>query len=111
MKFSYIRYIANNSLDTIIFDLEQVLGILNLRCLGYYRIKQGILQQNLRKYYRFKKADVLCKQCNKFINTLKKERKEETKEKYPSLHPSDERKYMTDREILEKYVDLEKNLV
>ena len=29
------------------------------------------------------------------------------KEKYPWLDPSDERKYMTDKEILEKYIDLE----
>ena len=51
----------------------------------------------------------MCDQFNKFINTLKKERQqEESKEKYPWLDPSDERKYMTDREILEKYIDLEK---
>ena len=30
-----------------------------------------------------------------------------TKEKYLWLDPSDERKYMTDREILEKYIDFE----
>ena len=46
---------------------------------------------------------------NEFINTLKKERQEETKEKYLWLDPSNERKYMTDREILEKYIDLEKS--
>ena len=51
----------------------------------------------------------MCKQFNKFINTLKKESQEETEEKYPWLDPSDERKYMTDREILEKYIDLEKS--
>ena len=61
-------------------------------------------------YYRFKKADTLCEQFNKFIHTLKKERQlEESKEKYPWLDPSDERKYMKDREILEKYIDLEKS--
>ena len=30
------------------------------------------------------------------------------KEKYPQLDPHDERKYISDREILEKYIDLEK---
>ena len=45
--------ITNNGLDTIIFGLEEVLGILDLRSLGYYQIKQGILQQNLSKHYRF----------------------------------------------------------
>ena len=101
--------ITNSGLDTIIFDLEEVLGILDLRSLGYYKIKQGILQQNVSKNYRFEKADILCKWFNKFINTLKKERKEETKEKYLWLDSSDERKYMADREILEKYIDLERS--
>ena len=71
--------------------------------MGYYKIKQDILQQNLSKYYRLEKADTLCKQFNTFINTLQKEIQEETKEKYLWLDPSDKRKYMTDREILEKY--------
>ena len=62
----------------VIFDPKEMLGVLDLRSLGYYKIKQGILQQNLSKYYRFKLADILCEQCNIFINTLKKERKEET---------------------------------
>ena len=41
---------------------------------------------------------------------MKKEREEEeAKENYPWLDPSDERKYMTDKEILEKYIDLGKS--
>ena len=79
-----------------------MLGILDLKSLSYYKLKQDILQQNLSKDYRFEKAD-LCKQFNKFINMLKKERQqEETKENYPWIDPSDERKYMMDRGILEK---------
>ena len=41
------------------------------------------------------------------INTIKKEQSLETGEKYPWLDNTDERKYMTDREILEKYINLE----
>ena len=63
----------------------------------------------IKQYYKFKSADTLYEQFNQFINTLKKERKGETKEKYPWLDPSDERKYMSDREIYEKYIDLEKS--
>ena len=85
-----------------------MLGIVDLRLLGYHKIKQGILQQNLSKYYRFDRADTLCEYFNKFINTLKKEQKE-MEENYPLLDPSDERKYMTDQEILDKYIDLEKS--
>ena len=101
--------ITKKSSDTIIFDPKKMLGVIDLRSLGYYKIKQGTLQQNLSKYYRCKRADTLCEQLNKFTNTLKKERQqEESKENYPWLHPSDERKFMTDREILEKYKYLEK---
>ena len=67
--------ITNSSLDTVIFDLKEMLGVLDLISLDYYKIKQGILQQNLSKYYRFKSPDVLCDQFNKFINTLKKEKR------------------------------------
>ena len=67
--------VMNSGLETVIFDLKEMLGILDLRSMGYFKIKKGILQQNLSKYYRFKSADTLCKQFNRFINTLKKEKK------------------------------------
>ena len=69
-----------------------MLGIIDLRTLGYYKIKQGILQQNISKYYRFEKADTMYQHFNKYINTLKKKKQsEESKEKYPWLNPSNER--------------------
>ena len=77
--------------------------------MGYNKIKQGILQQNLSKYNNFESADTICEHFNKFIKTLMKERKEEMQEKYPCLDPSDERKYMSDKEILDKYVHLDKS--
>ena len=49
-----------------------------------------------------------CEYFNKFINTLKKDRKQvEQKESYPWLDSRDERKYVKDQEILDKYIDLE----
>ena len=85
-----------------------MLGILDLKSVGYSKIKQGVLQQNLSIYYRFKSAGILCEKFNEFINTLKKE-KEEIKEKYPWLNPGDERRNVSDREILDKYVYLDKS--
>ena len=96
MQYSAMLDIANNDLDTIILKPEEMLGILDLKSLGYNKIKHGILQQNLSKYYRFEKADTICEYFNKFINTLKKEKEQEdTKEYYPWSNPSNERKYMT----------------
>ena len=105
-----ILYIVNNGTDTIICKPEEMLGIVNLMSLGYCKIKQGILQQNISKYYRFKREYTLCEHFNKFINTMKKEREQkEPEESYPWLAPSDERKYMREQEILDKYIDLEKS--
>ena len=66
--------ITNIPLEIVIFDPKEVLGILDLWSIGYYKIKQGILQQNLSKYHRFKSAEALCEHFIKFINTLKKGR-------------------------------------
>ena len=45
--------VTNSSLETVIFDPKEMISILHLRSVGYYKIKQGILQQNLSKYDRF----------------------------------------------------------
>ena len=50
---------VNNGTETIIFKPKGMIGIVDLRSLGYYKIKQGILQQNLNKYYRFARAETL----------------------------------------------------
>ena len=102
-----VLYITNKGTDTMIFKPEEMIRIIDLRSLGYYKIKQGILQQNLSRYYRFKKAEKLCKYFNKFVNTLKKEREQKLpEEKYSWLDQDDERRHMTDKEILNKYINL-----
>ena len=40
------------------------------------------------------------------VETVRQEEKDRQKEKYPWLDDMDERKYMMDREILDKYIDL-----
>ena len=45
--------VTNNTRETLIFDRKTMTGILDLRSLDYYNIKQGVLQQNLNKYYYF----------------------------------------------------------
>ena len=99
--------IKNAEKDIMILKPEEKIAIVDIRSLGYYKIKQGILQQNLSRYYRFEEAKKLCKYFNKFIDTLKRDREQTTSvDKYPWLDPEDERRNMTHREILEKYVDL-----
>ena len=93
--------------DTMILNLKEMIRIVDIRSLGYYKIKQGILQQKLSRYYRFEEASKLCEYFNKFLATLKKDREQTTSvDKYPWFDPEDERRNMMDREILEKYIDL-----
>ena len=63
----------NSSSDILILNLKEVLGILDLRLLGCYKIKQGVLQQNLGRYYEFESAEKVCAQFNNLINTIKRE--------------------------------------
>ena len=75
------------------FDPIQMLGIIDLRSLGYYKIKQGVLQQNLSHMYHFETAHEVCNQFNRLINTLRKEERMEGTEKYPWLDDSNEREW------------------
>ena len=64
--------------------------------------------KNLSKCYHFEPADRLCEEFIILVNEPKKDEKISDKEKYPWLpEDSDERKYMTDKEILDKYIDLD----
>ena len=94
--------------DTMILNLKEMIGIVDIQSLGYYKIKKGILQQNLSKYFKFEEAGKLCKYFNKFVDTLKKGKEQVSPvDKYPWLDQGDERRNMTDRVILEKYINLE----
>ena len=108
MKLKFIRNramfkVTNSTHETVTFDPKEMLGIVDLRSLSYYKIKQGVLQQNLSCMYHFESANKVCDQFNRLINTLKKEEEETCNtDKYPWLDDSDKRKHMPDREILDK---------
>ena len=113
MKLKFIRNwatfkVTNNTQDTLTFDLKEMLGVIDLRSLGYYKIKQGVLQQNLSCMYHFESMNTVCDQSNRLINTLRKKEEETNgRDKYPWLDDSDEEKYMSDREILDMYINLD----
>ena len=100
MKLKSIRNraifkVMNSTQKAVTFDPKKILGIIDLRSLGYYKIKQGVLQQNLSCRYHFESANEVCNQFNRLINTLKREEKETCDtDRYPWLDDSDERKHM-----------------
>ena len=98
--------ITNKTHETVTFGRTEMMGIVDLRSLGFYKIKQEVLQEHLDRHYQFKLADSVCDQYNRFVNLMRKE-EENSEGKFPWLDDTDERKYMMDREILDKYVNLD----
>ena len=77
LKLKFIRNratlnITNNTQEIVTFDPKEMIGVLDLRSLGYYKTKQGVPQQNLSKYYHFETVGVVCGQINKFVNTVER---------------------------------------
>ena len=77
LKLNFIRNkatlkVTNSTQEKVTFNPEHVVGIVDLRSLGYYKIKQGVLQQNL-SHYHLESAESVCDQYNRLINTLRKE--------------------------------------
>ena len=110
IKLKFIRNkatlkVTNNACETVTLDSKDMIGILDIRSLGYYKVKQDVLQKHLGKHYHFELAEDICTQLNRLVHLLKEE--ENPKEKYPWLDDKDERKYMMDKEILEKYINLD----
>ena len=106
-NIAMLDMINNSNSETLILNPREALGILDLSSLGYYKIKQGVIQLKLSRFYEFESADEVCTQFNNLINTLRKEQKFDTGEKFPWLDNSDKRKCMSDREILRKYINLD----
>ena len=98
--------IKNKTHETITFGKTNMMGIVDLRSLGFYKIKQEVLQEHLSRHYHFELADDVCDQYNRLVNLMRKE-EENSEGKFPWLDDTDERKHMTDREILDKYIDLD----
>ena len=111
IKLKFIRNkvvlkITNKTYKTVTFSRTEMMGILDLRSLGFYKIKQELLQEHLGRHYHFELADDVCDQYNRSVNLRRKE-EENSENKFPWLDDMDKRKYMTDREILDKYVNLD----
>ena len=83
LKLMFIRNQASLDVINNTQDPKEMISILDLRSLGYYKIRQGAPEQNLSKCYHFDPADRLCGEFNTLVNELKKDKKIIDKEKYP----------------------------
>ena len=111
IKLKFIRNkvvlkITNKTHETVTFGRTEMIGVADLRSLGFYKIKQEVLQEHLSKHYHFELVDDICNQYSRFMNLMRKA-EEDSEGNFPWLENTDERKYMTDREILDRYVNLD----
>ena len=79
-------------------------GIGNQRSTGYYHVKQSIIQHHLKPYYEIKPLEVLSEEFNKLTSTLKRKEQQST-DAYPWLAEADERRNLTDREVLGTHIN------
>ena len=98
--------ITNETHETVTFGRTEMTGIIDLRSLDSFKIQQEVLQEHLGRHYHFKLAGDVCDQYNRFVNLMRK-KEENTEGKFPLLEDTDEIKYMMDREILDKYMNLD----
>ena len=111
IKLKFIRNkavlkVTNKMPKSVTFGKTKMIGIIDLRSLGFYKVKQEVLQEYLGRHYHFELADYVCDQYNRFVNLMRKE-EENLEGKFPWLEGTDERKYMMDRQILDKYMNLD----
>ena len=95
IKLKFIRNmvvlkITNKTHETMTLGQTEMIGVVDLRSLGFYKIKQEVLQEHLSRLYHFELADDIYNQYNRFVNLMRKE-EENSKEKSPWLEDTDER--------------------
>ena len=64
MKLKFIRNratlkVTDSTQEKVTFNPTDMVGVVDLRALGYYKVKQGVLQQNLSKLYHFESANTV----------------------------------------------------
>ena len=62
IKLKFIRNkavlkVTNKTHETVSFGQTEMIGVVDLRSLGLYKIKQEVLQEHLGKHYHLKLAD------------------------------------------------------
>ena len=85
MKFiqnKAVLKVKNKTHETVTFGRTDMMGTVDLRLLGFYKIKQEVLQEHLSRHYHFELAYDVCDQYNRLVNLMRKE-EEKSEGKFP----------------------------
>ena len=71
IKLKFIRNkailkITNTTHKNVTFRWTEMIAVVDLRSLGFYKIKQEVLQEHSARHYHFELADDVCDQYNRF---------------------------------------------
>ena len=80
IKLQFIRNkavlkITNKTHESVTFGQTEMIGVVDLRSLGFYKIKQEVLQEHIGKHYHLELADDVCNQYNRFVKKEERGRK------------------------------------
>ena len=109
--------IINNTPSTMYLSPEELIGIVDLRSLGYYNIKPQVMHFNLTGIHNLiskwnldlKFEEYFAKVSTQNVHYQKREVVRKPPDPYPWLDEDDPQRDMTDKEILYQYIDLSKS--
>ena len=114
-----VAAITNNYNTTYFMDHKKSLGIVDIMLFGYYNISHQTLSNNLSSIHEFQCLAKLCNQYKKDLNKINsanndnfckitetKELNNSNKNPNPWLAQDDPQRHMSDKEILDKSINL-----
>ena len=105
---------ANNTSEELTFLPKTVIGILDLRCLGYFKVNYEELVRRMAEHFTFFQyykdtsdgtCDPIFNRMHEISNDIRPDTNS-TKDTYPCLEPDDPRRHQTDAEILRSQLSL-----
>ena len=108
--------VTNNSTKPVSFNKNQILGSIDTRSAGYFHVTRNVLvEKSQHQIMTLSDEDTLTCMHEHYMEIKKINEQNPTvkndKDKYPWLPDGDERKTMTDEEIITKYVDLSESIL
>ena len=112
-----VMQIINNTSTTMYLSPEELIGIVDLRSLGYYNIKPQVMHFNFTGAHNLfskwnldlKFKEHFAKVSTQNVHYQKREIVKKSPDPYSWLDEDDPRRNMTDEEILYKYIDFSKS--
>ena len=102
--------VSNHSKEAIKHPAGSIIGLMDMRSLGYFHVGLEQLKRHILKEYDFKSIQNLNYQLNKMIDVANirnhRHRGIRPNDPYPWLEPSDPRRSLSDDQILDSTIDL-----